>query len=141
MMIKLDTECIKYIGLFESLTGVVVKDCIVNGTKIMFIVKEGQAGIAIGKEGVNIKNLQNKINKKIEVIEFSQDPTKFITNIFRPMVASNAYISERSDNKKILRFDLVRPNNTQILINIKARLKKAKYLIKKYFDIDEAIIS
>ncbi len=137
--IKLDTDSIRYIGLFESLVGVVVKDVIINDNKIIFVVKEGQAAMAIGKNGVNIKNLQNILNKKVEIVEFNPDPLAFLNNVFRPLKISNAYISEKSNSKKIIRISFERVKNNGVPIKVK--LKKAKHLIRKYFDIDDIILS
>jgi N utilization substance protein A len=50
--IKFTTNEIRYIALFESMTGAMVKDCIVddeNG-KVTFLVKKGDMGLAIGKK-------------------------------------------------------------------------------------------
>jgi len=135
--IKLSLEDIAYINLFEKVTKANVKDCIFNPekNKIIFIVEEGQAGMAIGKNGVNIKKLEKKLNKKIEVLEFSKDPLKFLVNIFRPVRISNAYISERSDGKKILYASIVKDK----LGMVKAKMKSAKELLSKYYKFDEII--
>jgi len=131
MKIKLNTESIRFITLFESMTGALVKDCIVSDGKLLFIVREGQAGIAIGRNGANIKNLEKVLKRKIEIIEFSKEPIKFLQNIMRPLDVKNAYISERSDGKKILYFSSSRRNPLLL-----SKLKKAKFLLSKYFGID-----
>lgn len=136
--IKLSIEDIGLITTFENVTGASVKDCIVDKEKdkITFIVAEGQAGIAIGKGGVNIKRLEEKLKKRIEVLEFSRDPLKFISNIFRPIKVKNAYIAEKSDGTKTLYVSLVKDK----LGMIKTKSKNARELIKKYFAIDEIMI-
>jgi len=131
MKIKLNTESIRYITLFESMTGALVKDCIVSDGKLLFIVREGQAGMAIGRNGANIKNLEKVLKRKIEIIEFSKEPIKFLQNIMRPLDVKNAYISERSDGKKILYFSSSRKNPLLL-----SKLKKVKFLLSKYFGID-----
>jgi N utilization substance protein A len=136
--IKLSIEDIGLITSFENLTGASVKDCIVNNDrgKITFIVAEGQAGIAIGKGGMNIKKFENKLKKKIEVLEFSEDPIKFVTNIFRPIKLKNAYVAEKSDGTKVL---YVSPERSNVGM-IKAKTKSAKEYIRKYFDIDDVVV-
>jgi N utilization substance protein A len=99
------------------------------------VVAEGQAGLAIGKGGVNIKKLEEKLNKRIEVIEFSADPVKFLTNVFRPIRLNNAYVSEKSDGKKILHVSIIKDN----LGMVKAKTRHARELIEKYFKFDEVI--
>lgn len=133
--IKLSLDDIGYISLFENTTHAKVKDCFLNEKKdkITFVVNEGQAGIAIGKGGANIKNLENKLKKKIEVIEFSEDPLKFVTNIFRPIKVSNSYVSEKSSGEKILHASLSKDN----IGMMKAKMKKVKDLLAKYYQFSD----
>ena len=49
MGVRLSAESIRYLTLFESITGASIKDCIVQDDKIIFVVKKGDMGIAIGK--------------------------------------------------------------------------------------------
>ena len=74
----------KYISLFESLTGAKVKDCIANDP-ILFIVHENEMGRAIGKQGSNIKRVENALKKKIRLAEFNNDISRFIQNLIYPL--------------------------------------------------------
>ena len=47
--IKYDINLMKFISLFESITKTDVKDCFEIGGKLVFIVKEGNIGRALGK--------------------------------------------------------------------------------------------
>lgn len=133
--IKLDNETIRRISLFEKKTGAMVKDCFSDDDSITFVVKEGQAGMAIGKGGSNIKDLQRILKKRIEVIEYSKDPTKFITNVFRPAKMKNVYTSEKSSGKKVI---TIQPTSDKALV--RSKLKKAKQLVSKYFGIEDIIV-
>jgi len=137
--IKLSSEDIGYINLFENVTKAGVKDCIVDAQreKIMFVVNEGQAGIAIGKNGINIKNLQERVKKRIEILEYSNDPIKFLSNVFRPIKLTNAYISEHSDGKKVIHATLSRDR----LGMLKSKIRVAKELMPKYFNFDDMVFS
>ena len=91
--------------------------------------------MAIGKNGVNIKKLEAKLSKQIGVIEFSEDPLKFISNIFRPLKIKNAYISEKSDGKKILHANISKDK----LGLLKTKTKYARELLIKYFGFEDII--
>jgi N utilization substance protein A len=134
--IRLDTDSMRFVALFESVTGAIVKDCIINAAKVVFIVKEGHAGLAIGKSGANIGLLQDRIKKRVEVIEFNCDPVKFASNIFHPAELSESYISENSSGKKILYLD---PKTDKGLV--RSKLRYALDLIQRYHKVDMIKIS
>jgi len=56
----------RYIALFESISGASVKDCIIDEEqeRAIFIVNQGQVGVAIGKGGRNIHTLERMTGKK-----------------------------------------------------------------------------
>ncbi|MCH8067241.1 MAG: NusA-like transcription termination signal-binding factor [Nanoarchaeota archaeon] len=84
--IKYTLDIMRYISLFESLTGAKVKDCIVNDT-VMFVVHENEMGKAIGKHGSNIKRVENALKKKIKLVEFNNDVSQFVQNLISPLKA------------------------------------------------------
>ena len=51
MTIKLQTQNIRDIGVFERMTNVHVKDCIRDESCVYFMVEPGKSGLAIGKNG------------------------------------------------------------------------------------------
>jgi hypothetical protein len=64
MPIVFDTETIKIINIFETISLVSVKDCIINEDRIYFLVEEG--GLKkIRENGSVLKNLEKMLNKKI----------------------------------------------------------------------------
>jgi len=84
--VKFDSESMELMALFESLTGASVKDCIAN-EKIIFIIGENDMGKAIGKSGANIKRMENKLKRKIKLVEFSGDVLQFVKNMIYPVEA------------------------------------------------------
>jgi len=81
MTIVFDMDTIRFLNLFENITNVPVKDCYVNGENIYFIVEEGKIGLAIGKGGISIKNVEKIIGKKVKVFEYSSNPVEFVKNL------------------------------------------------------------
>jgi len=75
---RFDTDTIRLITMFESVTGAPVKDCITSEDAIYFLIEEGKIGIAIGKNGNSIKNAERIIGKNIKVFEFSKDLNQFV---------------------------------------------------------------
>ncbi|MFQ5891888.1 MAG: NusA-like transcription termination signal-binding factor [Candidatus Methanofastidiosia archaeon] len=139
MGVKLGTDEIKYIGLFESMTGAIVKDCMLNEGKITFVVKEGEMGLAIGRKGANILRIKEMIGKGIEIIEYSSDPLTFIKNILKPAQIKSIHISERG-NKKVAVLDVLRKDRGLAIGRNGKNIEKVKYLLKRHHDIDDVTI-
>lgn len=81
MTVVLNTEAIKLMNLFDSITHVPAKDCIVEGNVVYFLVEEGRVKEAIGKGGSTAKTIENLIKKNVRIYEYSKDVIKFIKNL------------------------------------------------------------
>jgi N utilization substance protein A len=132
----------RYIALFESITGATVKDCIVNENsgRLIFIVKEGNIGMAIGRGGKNIHILEKMTGKKHEVIEHSENPAQFIKNALKPAAVSEIRITERPNGKKIAVIS-VNPKDKGIAIGKNGKnAERIRLLAKRYFQIENVSI-
>jgi len=132
----------QYISLFESITGATVRDCIIDdeNNRIIYVVKEGEMGIAIGKRGKNVNLLEKMTGMKHEIIEFSDDPVKFIRNALRPARLREIRITQRTDGKKIAVVS-VDPKDKGIAIGKNGRnAERIRFLAKRYFDISNVSI-
>jgi len=132
----------RYIALFESITGATVKDCIVNddSSRIIFIVKEGNIGLAIGRRGKNIHLLEKMTGKKHEVIEHSENAAQFIKNALKPARVNEIRITERPDGKTIAVVS-VNPKDKGVAIGKNGRnAERIRFLAKRYFQIQNVSI-
>ena len=141
--IKLTSREMRYIALFESITGATVKDCVVDNelNRIIFIVKEGNVGMAIGRRGKNIHLLEKMTGKKHEVIEHSENPAQFIKNALKPAKVDEIRISERPDGKTIAVVS-VKPRDKGVAIGKNGRnAERIRFLAKRYFQIQNVSIT
>jgi N utilization substance protein A len=132
----------RFIALFESMTGATVRDCIVDEDfdRLIFIIKEGDVGMAIGKNGKNILTLERMTGKKHEIIEFSEDPSQFIKNALKPAKLKEIRISERPDGKTIAVVS-VDPHDKGIAIGKNGKnAERIRFLAKRYFQINNVSI-
>jgi len=81
MTIVFTTETIRFLTLFENVTNAPVRDCFITDDVIYYIVEEGKIGLAIGKNGNSIKNVERVVRKKVKVYEYSHDLETFVKNI------------------------------------------------------------
>ena len=76
----------RYIEELRILTKSTALDCIIDDKfdRIIYVIKEGDMGYAIGKRGDNIKRLQTVLGKKVEMVEYAESIENFLANIFKP---------------------------------------------------------
>lgn len=76
-----DTEMIRTLSMFESLTDVEARDCMMKEDEAYFIVPEGKAGMAIGKGGKVVKKVQNQLGKNVKIFEYKDNLGAFVNNL------------------------------------------------------------
>ncbi len=141
--IKITAEEMRYIALFESVSGASVKDCIIDEEqgRAIFIVNQGQVGVAIGKGGRNIHVLEKMTGKKHEIIEYSEDPVQFIKNALKPALVREVRITERTDGKTIA-VVTVNPKDKGLAIGKNGKnAERLRFLAKRYFQIQNVSIT
>ena len=97
--IKLTTDQMRLISLFQNVTKTTARDCLDDEkqNKIIFVVNEGKMGLAIGKGGSNIKSLQNILKRNVELVEHFDDPAKFLKNILNPKFVNEVKLDTKQD--------------------------------------------
>ena len=141
--IKLTSREMRHIALFESITGAVVKDCIIDEdlNRIIFVIKMGQVGMAIGKGGKNIHLIEKMTGKRHEIIEHSENPAQFIKNALKPAKVDEVRITERMDGKTIAVIS-VNPRDKGVAIGKNGRnAERIRFLAKRYFQIQNVSIT
>ncbi len=142
MTVKFTTNEIRYIALFESMTGAMVKDCIVddeNG-KITFIVKNGDMGLAIGKRGSTVAKVQRAVDKGVEVIEHSDDQVEFISNLMAPAKLRSIRILQRENGEKIATVETDAKNKRTAIGRGGQNIERARLLAKRQHNINNIVI-
>ena len=95
--VTFDEQTIKYVALFQDMTRTTVVDCVDAQDRLIFVVKEGDIGKAIGKKGEHVAKLKRLFNKDIHIVEFSDEPEKFVANVFRNYDVKEVSIEQRGD--------------------------------------------
>ena len=140
--IKLTSDELRLMSLFQSVTSATARDCIVDEKmdRVIFIVNKGQMGLAIGKGGATIKQLQNVVTKKVELVEYSDDASEFICNILYSDMINEIKINERIDGTKQA-VVVVEAKKKGVVVGREGRnAEKARLLAKRYFQISNVLI-
>jgi N utilization substance protein A len=143
MSIKFNANEIRYIALFESMTGAMVKDCIIdeeNG-KVTFVVKNGDMGLAIGKKGATVTKVQNAVDKGVEIVEHSEDVTEFMKNIFSPAQIKGVKVLQKEGGEKIATILTDGGTNKRLAIGKNGiNIERAKLLAKRQHNISNIVL-
>lgn len=137
MEIKLTSDELRLMSLFLSVTSATARDCILDEKmdRVIFVVNKGQMGLAIGKGGSTIKQLQNVVAKKIELVEFSNDAAEFIRNMLNAEMVNDVRISDRSDGSKQAVVTVDQKKKGAVVGREGRNAEKARLLAKRYFQI------
>jgi len=124
-------------SIFQNMSGATVRDCIVDDKlgRLIFIINRGQMGLAIGKKGATIQNIERVVKKPVEVVEWSDDPAEMIRNSLDPRFVGEVRISDRLDGTKGASV-VVDPRKKGAVLGRGGRnAEKARLIAKKYFGI------
>ncbi|HEX9845138.1 MAG TPA: NusA-like transcription termination signal-binding factor [Candidatus Nitrosotenuis sp.] len=141
--IKLTTDQMRLISLFQNVTGASARDCVEDEkqNRVIFVVNEGKMGLAIGKGGSHIKNLQNIIKKNVELVEYSDDPIEFLKNMLNSKLVTEVKLNKRLDGTTQA-IVLVDPKKKGIVVGREGRnAEKARLLARRYFEITSVLIN
>jgi len=122
----------KFMSIFESLTGAKLKDCILN-EKVTFIVQAGEMGKAIGKKGSNIRRIEGVLKKKIRVIEFNEDVSKFVYNLLYPLKVKEV----KEEDNVVNIYAEERKTKGMIIGRDRGRINSINDIVKRYFEISD----
>ncbi|UJG42736.1 MAG: NusA-like transcription termination signal-binding factor [Candidatus Heimdallarchaeum endolithica] len=139
--VKLSIDEMQFITIYQGIVNIKIRDCIIEESenKVLFVVEEGQAGLAIGKRGTNINKLKELIARDVEIIEYSSKPSIFIKNCFLPIIPKDVSIQNRKNGRVAV--VTVDQKDIGLAIGRDGRtIKKVKQLVARQFDIVDVVI-
>jgi len=134
MKIKYDLNLMKFMSFFESLTKARLKDCFIDKNSLLvFVVEENQIAKAIGKKGINVRNIKEKLNRKIKIVEFNPHLETFVANIIRPLIGKEIKVDDN-----VVTITGPDTKTKGLLIGRNGQnLRNYEGIVKRYFDINE----
>ena len=141
--IKLTTDQIRLISLFQNVTKTTARDCLDDEKqdKIIFVVNEGKMGLAIGKGGSNIKSLQNILKRNVELVEYFSDPIKFLKNVLNPKLIIEVKLDTKQDGSSQATV-IVDQGKKGLVVGREGRnAERARLFAKRYFNISNVQIN
>jgi N utilization substance protein A len=134
----------RYIEELRILTKATALDCVIDDRfeRVIYVIRQGDMGLAIGKKGENIRRLQNVLGKRIEMVEYADAPEHFVINIFKPAEVTG--MEHGSSNNGPVNVFVKKKNDLGIAIGKGGcNIEKARILSKRFFgfDIGEVLLS
>lgn len=96
--ILLSNENMQYINMASKITKTDILDCVIEDDKLIFIVRQGQLGAAIGIKAKNLEKLRGVFKKTIKFVEYSPNKEQFIINLCKPYKIKNVTIEGEDDS-------------------------------------------
>ena len=132
----LNNESIEKINLFENITKTKVKEFIEKDEKLIFIIDQGDLVKILSKKGKDIKTIENLMHKRLKVIEFNQDPIKFIRNFIYPIKPLSLTL-----NNNIIEIKVEDRKSKGLLIGRESKnLDELNRIVKKNYNLHVKII-
>lgn len=127
--IKFDSNDMKIMSMFSSLTRANLKDCIFEDNLALFIVQENEIGKAVGKKGANVKRLETALKRKIKIVEFNPQLLGFIRNLVYPLK-----LAEMDENDGTVILKAIDTKTRGLLIGRNAsNLRNYEDIAQRYF--------
>ena len=140
--IKLTSEELGLMSLFQSISGATARDCVIDNeiNRVIFLVSPGEMGLAIGKGGASIKNVEKTLGRTVELVEYSDDPLELIKNSFNTNFLTDVRITEKVDGTKMATVVVDSAKKGAVVGKGGRNAEKVRLLAKRYFQISHVHI-
>lgn len=126
---KLSMDEILLINALEEISRVQAKDCIAEGNMVTYLVNGKEVGKAIGKKATNVKLLENKIKKKIEIIGSFKEPEDILAKTFDVKIEEK----QKKNGKLILKLSAL---DKKKVFSKASRFKRVKELVERNYGVE-----
>jgi transcription antitermination factor NusA-like protein len=138
MVNTLDMRDLRYLNLFEKITGVRTRYCFEYNNAIIFSVPKNLIPRCLGPDAKNIRRMSEILRKRIKVIPLPRsinDIRQFIEAIVSPVTFKNIEISQ---NEVILTAGI--QSKAALIGRNKRRFLEMQKIIKDFFQKDFKIV-
>lgn len=140
--IKLGNRELEFINLFELISSVKVKDCIVDDeyNRIIFLVNPKEVGLAVGKNGERVQIFKKLTSLDAEVLPFYENVEQMIKSCFFPFEIKEIKLLVNNKGEKFV-YVYADPTIKARVIGAKGRnIARAKLIARRYFGIKSVVV-
>jgi len=136
-MVKLTAEQLQLISWLEQNSGVQPLDAVDSPESVVFVVRQGDLGKAIGKDGLMLHKLEKKIGKRVEFVEYNESLEGFLGNLFKPVAIEQVQMSAAANGGQAIMLKVDFKNKGLAIGKGGSKIKRARELAKRHFAIED----
>ena len=135
MRVTLSDDARRYLALFEDETEAGARDCLVLDDRVVVLVAAGEMGRAIGPNGQNVRSVEEKIGRSVQLVEDADTPEAFVASALAPAAVRHVTISEQNDR---VAYAEVPEDDRGVAIGRDGRnIETARLLAERHHDVDD----
>lgn len=141
--IKLSSDQLSLLAMFQGMTGATARDCVIDEKRdrVIFVIAQGQMGLAIGKDGASVKKIERAVRRPVEVVEWADDIEGLVRNALGAKFVQEVRVSDRLDGTKGVVVVVDSRKKGAVLGLGGKNAEKVRLLAKRYFDIGNVQIT
>lgn len=130
LKVKYDVQDLQVIAHFEKMTKSRLKDYLIFDEKVFFVVEKGGLQKALGPDKRHVTKLEELLKKKVKMVEYTADESRFIKNVFSPLKV----VSLEKDDDNVVTITGPDQKTKGLMIGAKAQnLRMFEQIVQKYF--------
>lgn len=133
MINTIGMQDLRYLNLFEKITGVSTRFCFKYNEAVIFSVPREIVSRAMGDGGRNLRRINEIIGKRVKVVAYPKS-TKDAEYFIRAVVAPNTFKSVEVRDKEIVMN--AGDNKAMLIGRNKRRLQEMQDIVKDFFSLD-----
>lgn len=136
MTLTLSDEARRYMRLFDEITEVTPRDCLVREERVVFLVPTGEMGAAIGPHGEMVEQVEDRLGDPVDLVEDADEPGVFVANCLAPAAVRNVTVSEQGGS--VVAYAEVPQADRGVAIGAEGEsIDTARELAARHFDVDD----
>jgi len=137
--ILFSNESMQYINMASKITRADILDCMMAEDRLVFIIKKGQLGVAIGSKAKNLEKLRNLFKKNVKFVESDPDKEKFVHNLCKPYKI-NGIALEGSGNSTIVKIESSTSDKSKLIGKGGRNIDMIRKLARRHHSIKDVQI-
>jgi len=137
--ILFSNESMQYINMASKITRADILDCMMAEDRLVFIIKKGQLGVAIGSKAKNLEKLRNLFKKNVKFVESDPDKEKFVHNLCKPYKI-NGIALEGSGNSTIAKIESSASDKSKLIGKGGRNIDMIRKLARRHHSIKDVQI-